>query len=532
MQSSPNSSFTWLKRAEMYVRFTLSRCSFTRSQLETFRKQLSENGADFPSAFSSSLYDLTQKMLPKRKKPAEQKKEKAAPVVPINPHHPHKEAQLFPHLARADTKPMSVDDVIAADERARAERKGKNAGDDDDDADMSAGSGHRANQEDDRDSDAKMSSGSSGSKGKDSKDSSDKSESSRKRGRSPDRESFDRSDKKRRSRSPDRAGASGSSGSSSSRPRTDTPQVGAIYDGEVSRVMDFGAFVSLKGFPGRVEGLVHVSAIKVQGRIQNLKEYLKPRQAVKVKVQTIAGAKIALSMRDVDQDTGEDLRPSRAGAAGDSAAGKARASADDLRANPSRPEGGPTRVAREDDSGRQVKRMSEAEKWELTQLMSSGAIPVAERPDLDDEQGILGLEEQEEELEIELNEEEPNFLKGAAQHASESSPIKVVKNPDGSMQRAALTQSALSKERRELREQQTKNQVDSVPRDLGRSWEDPMAKPGERYLAQEVKNVGMSAIEHMPQWKKEQMSKHAFVLHSACLASLVCLVGFISALSA
>src|SRR6185312_14119456 len=49
-------------------------------------------------------------------------------------------------------------------------------------------------------------------------------------------------------------------------------------------------------------------------------------------------------------------------------------------------------------------------------------------------------------------------------------------------------------------------QVDSVPRDIGRSWEDPMAKPGERHLAAELKNVGMSSIDHMPTWKKDQLS--------------------------
>ena len=61
------------------------------------------------------------------------------------------------------------------------------------------------------------------------------------------------------------------------------------------------------------------------------------------------------------------------------------------------------------------------------------------------------------------------------------SPIKVVKNPDGSMQRAATTQSALAKERREMRDMQAKQELDSIPRDLQRPWEDPLDEPGERY---------------------------------------------------
>lgn len=48
-------------------------------------------------------------------------------------------------------------------------------------------------------------------------------------------------------------------------------------------------------------------------------------------------------------------------------------------------------------------------------------------------------------LEIELNEAEPLFLRGQTRASLAMSPIKIVKNPDGSLQRAAMTQSALAK---------------------------------------------------------------------------------------
>ena len=67
------------------------------------------------------------------------------------------------------------------------------------------------------------------------------------------------------------------------------------------------------------------------------------------------------------------------------------------------------------------------------------------------------METTEEELEIELNESEPLFLRGQTKQSVAMSPIKVVKNPDGSLQRAAMTQSALAKERRELRETQQRS---------------------------------------------------------------------------
>ena len=47
-----------------------------------------------------------------------------------------------------------------------------------------------------------------------------------------------------------------------------------------------------------------------------------------------------------------------------------------------------------------------------------------------------------------------------------------------------MTQSALSKERRELREQQQRTALEAIPKDLSRPWEDPLPEPGERHLAQ------------------------------------------------
>ena len=58
------------------------------------------------------------------------------------------------------------------------------------------------------------------------------------------------------------------------------------------------------------------------------------------------------------------------------------------------------------------------------------------------------------------------------------------------MQRAALTQSALAKERRELRDQQRAQEADAVPTDLSRAWEDPMAAVDERHLAAEIRGIG------------------------------------------
>ena len=86
-------------------------------------------------------------------------------------------------------------------------------------------------------------------------------------------------------------------------------------------------------------------------------------------------------------------------------------------------------------------------------------------------------------------------------------PIKIVRNPDGSMQRAAMQQGSLAKERRELRQAQANQLIDSIPKDLNRPWEDPLPEAGERHFAQELRSINMSAFDGAPEWKQKAESK-------------------------
>jgi polyribonucleotide nucleotidyltransferase len=82
------------------------------------------------------------------------------------------------------------------------------------------------------------------------------------------------------------------------------PEVGHIYEGTVVKVMDFGAFVN---FFGAKDGLVHISQL-AQRRVQNVKDVVKEGDKVKVKLLGFDDrGKVRLSMKVVDQDTGEDL---------------------------------------------------------------------------------------------------------------------------------------------------------------------------------------------------------------------------------
>jgi polyribonucleotide nucleotidyltransferase len=82
------------------------------------------------------------------------------------------------------------------------------------------------------------------------------------------------------------------------------PEVGVIYDGTVVKVMDFGAFVN---FFGAKDGLVHISQLAAN-RVNKVTDVVKEGDMVKVKLLGMdERGKVRLSMKAVDQATGEDL---------------------------------------------------------------------------------------------------------------------------------------------------------------------------------------------------------------------------------
>jgi polyribonucleotide nucleotidyltransferase len=92
---------------------------------------------------------------------------------------------------------------------------------------------------------------------------------------------------------------------------TAEPEVGQIYDGKIVKVMDFGAFVN---FFGPKDGLVHVSELAAQ-RVAKPSDVVKEGQAVKVKLLGFDDrGKVRLSMKQVDQVTGEDIGKKKADA--------------------------------------------------------------------------------------------------------------------------------------------------------------------------------------------------------------------------
>ena len=276
-----------------------------------------------------------------------------------------------------------------------------------------------------------------------------------------------------------------------------------VYDGRVTGVKDFGAFVTILGLKGKVDGLVHVSAI-ADYKVNHPSDLLSRDQPVKVKVMKVQDKRISLSMAEVDQQTGQDLNPGRriAGTGANAVGLNGEGTFDPIAGVPV--------VEGQNVVGRPKKRMTSPERWEIRQLIASGVLKSADYPDLQDDDYNAALNgetiEEEEDVDIEVREEEPPFLAGQTKQSLELSPIRVIKAPDGSMNRAAMQGDVLAKERRDMRQQEAQDKAakEASKTDLGQEWNDPMVNPSERRFASDLRQPqdGQRAAIDLPEWKK------------------------------
>jgi len=288
-----------------------------------------------------------------------------------------------------------------------------------------------------------------------------------------------------------------------------------IYKGQVSRLMEYGAFISFETSEGRREGLAHLSELSRETRnVNRAADHLKRNQDCFVKIIGIAGSKLNLSLRECDQESGEDLKVRKTkddeGEDGFDASNPMRKRKKEDESKFGKVTGIRLDFADNDSERkklRQKKKLNEYEMWEAQQLQASGVIEQHERLDCDEEKGLLADSDIEEDFEIELQEKEPVFLRGQTTKAGvRLSPIQVVKEPDGSLARAASTAQALATERREAREAMQQSLLDAIPKDMGRPWEDPKPEAGERTIAQALRGLGQTSYE-LPEWKKLYIGK-------------------------
>jgi ATP-dependent RNA helicase DHX8/PRP22 len=282
----------------------------------------------------------------------------------------------------------------------------------------------------------------------------------------------------------------------------DEPVIYKVYDGKVTGVKDFGCFVNLKGVKGKVDGLVHVTQM-MEGRVNHPSDLVERWQEVKVKVLKTENGRVSLSMKEVDQRTGRDLAPGkRIASFGTGANSMGVGGVPGLDSS--------VPVVEDGYNSRKNgirKRMTSPERWEIKQLIASGVVPKSDYPDIDEDfnahiNGEGGFEE-EEDVDIEVREEEPPFLAGQTKQSLELSPIRVVKAPDGSLNRAAMAGGTLAQERRDLKqlEEKAKAEKEAANVDLSAQWNDPMTQ--NRQFASDLRNTRRDQPgEALPEWKK------------------------------
>jgi len=299
----------------------------------------------------------------------------------------------------------------------------------------------------------------------------------------------------------------------------ENPEEGSVYEGNVTKLMNFGCFVQLVDFSRRHEGLVHISELKREGRVHQVSEVVSVGQKVKVKVLTISNTtkdgrpqlKISLTIKDVDQNTGKDLNPSR---------NKGRVEVKDNQRvsvfgqNPDMPGDFNTEYLEMHTSNpiKKTTKISDHELFEIRQMEAAGCLAPTERPDFDTETGLLPrVDSDDEDLEIDLVDEDPPFLNGQARQILDLEPVKIVKNPDGSLTKAAMMQGALAKERREEKQKQREAEQEGKTKPMGKSWNDPLPQLDKMNNQPEGKKSN-SLNNEQPEWKK-----HVFGGHKASL---------------
>jgi ATP-dependent RNA helicase DHX8/PRP22 len=284
------------------------------------------------------------------------------------------------------------------------------------------------------------------------------------------------------------------------RERDDVPVVGKIYRGRVMNMTNFGAFVRLDGVHGRVDGLVHVSAI-APTRVEHPTDALKRTQEVFVRVNDIKGSKISLSMKDVDQYTGELIHDTT-----DSHRGR-----------------------KLHTFAENKKRLTSPERWELRQLIASGAISAKDHPELEeseDRESDLS-NNNDEELDVEVKQSVPPFLAGLNIEPHKVEPNKVIKLPEGSLNRAAMTGSALAKERRERkiaemkeeREQKLKENINKIRGDPLVEEETPQEDDVVEFQRRKNKNISFGKRTNMTM-KEQRESLPVFQMRDKLLKAI------------
>ncbi|CAR28156.1 hypothetical protein ZYGR_0N06470 [Zygosaccharomyces rouxii] len=213
------------------------------------------------------------------------------------------------------------------------------------------------------------------------------------------------------------------------------PILNKIYPGRIKNITAFGCFVQIHGTQEKnSDGLVHISEM-TNHRVRRPQDLVQLGQEVFIKVIKLQkNGNVSLSMKNIDQLTGQEI-------AADEPINEMRGRRDQV----------------QNQSGVQRRPLTSPERWEIRQLIASGAASAEDYPELNQPKtnAVVNTQEhkqQEEQVDVELNtEDEPAFLKGETERGQQKAeaPIKNVKIAKGSMNRVATNGSNLMKTHRE-----------------------------------------------------------------------------------
>ncbi|CCD25179.1 DEAH-box ATP-dependent RNA helicase PRP22 NDAI_0E03620 [Naumovozyma dairenensis CBS 421] len=230
-----------------------------------------------------------------------------------------------------------------------------------------------------------------------------------------------------------------------------SPRLHKIYRGKVRKITTFGCFVEILGVQMKdCDGLVHISELS-DHRVKDPYEVVGEGQYVYVKVIKIQrNGRISLSMKHIDQKNGKEM----GGGANAIPLGKERGR-------------GHEKSNQNIGLDKSIKRraLTSPERWEIRQLISSGAASIEDYPELQEEdknkafdpnatadaEDVREDEQEADEVQVEANTDDtPDFLKGQLEKGNKRYEMpKIVKVPRGSMNRAATYGSNTIKTHRE-----------------------------------------------------------------------------------
>ncbi|CAF1163474.1 unnamed protein product [Rotaria sordida] len=415
----------------------------TSDSYDLFQKRLAENGADLSDSFSSNLYRIVQKMLPTPLKKttsenhhetrSEQSRQLTDVAVRTMLHEEIKENSTNEQDIKV------VDDLMAKLENLQVKVKSDQPiKHDDEDEPKKKKKYHHRHRSLDSEHDRNKPSP------KDHKHC---------RHFSTDSQSSSTSNCSRSSKQSRHHDRNKSSSRQKQPSVPDKPMPGSIYDGTVISIMQWRCFVRLNQFHDRTEGVVHISNIH-KDRINNISDVVKCHQKVKVKVLSYTDTEMSLSMKDVDQNTGEDLNEDLTKKLRDEISIENNRNLDSpinyLLSNPSNTcDSSSIDTNSKDKNSRQI---SDYDQFVLNQMINDKCIDTIQLPNYD------------EDFEVELVDEEAPFLKdyGKQSLQDDLSPIKINKNPNGSLQQAVMMQNILSKEPREIKQQRSETNSDNL----------------------------------------------------------------------